>query len=278
MGLIEEFNKVQENMDKKTPKKPTSEEEKIREAILSDYRSGIDIHDIAMQYNKSDFSVKRTIENFSKRRSFKRRKGAGRHKMLHVADRLSVRNCVQAKPWLTCGEIKRHLTLKASAETIRRYLKDLNYSYKSPKKKPMLSEEDKTERLEWAKNHTNYPFAKVVFVDETSIWLNSSSKRMWIKKGQDYYIDTVPHPQKVNLWGAIGKGGVIAISVYEENLDARGYVSILKESLIPNADDLYGHGRWVLAQDNDSVHTAKVSMDFFRENQVPIFHPYDMFR
>jgi len=91
---------------------------------------------------------------------------------------------------------------------------------------------------------------------------------MWVKKGSQHYIGTKAHCPKVHVWGAIGKDGVVGIHVFQGNLSAPKFIGILKECLIPQANDRYGQGNWSLAQDNDPKHRAHKTQDFLKSEKA----------
>jgi len=70
-------------------------------------------------------------------------------------------------------------------------------------------------------------------------------------------------PQKLNVWGAIGIFGTVAIHVYERNMDSGYYIKTMEEYLIPNADEIYGCR--TLQQDNAGVHTSHELHDWFHK-------------
>ena len=158
-------------MNQKRPSKFELSEEEIRKKIVLDFKQGHEIVDIARDHNYHIKSIKRIIRTFSKRKSFKRRKGAGRPQKLNQSHKMTSRNMIRSHPWTTCSEISKRLA-------IRNYLKFLGYSYKRPSKKLQLTQQDKEVRYTWAINHKNFDFSNVVFADEASFWLHGQAAKM----------------------------------------------------------------------------------------------------
>jgi len=155
-------------MNTKRPNsKPLSEEEK-RKRIILESKEGRPIPQIVSTYRFHEKFVEKIIRAFGSRRTFKRRKGAGRPKKLNQALKIAIRNKVQSFPWLSCDQIARNLGKQVCAESIRLYLKYLEYVYKSPCKKPKLSKKDEDERLKWARTHKEYDFSQIIFAGEAS--------------------------------------------------------------------------------------------------------------
>lgn len=258
-------------MKRKCPWKDVYTEEVIREKIIENHDEGMEIEEIASMAGYHNKSVAKIIRNWSNSRTFQRTKGAGRPQSLIRADKVAITNCLRSKPWLSSVKIKEHLQLQVSSRTITRFLKEKGYVYQKPARKPKLKNNDKQNRLEWALMNKNMDFSNVVFADECSIWMREWSGKMWLKKGEEHYIGTEAHPKKVHIWGAIGLEGIISICVFEGNLNSSKLVAILKDSLIDEANSLYGKGQWILAHDNDPKHKAKKTQEFLNQEQVAFF-------
>jgi len=255
-------------MKRKYPFTEPSDEELIRAEIMKDHRNGALPETIASTYGYTLYSVNRILKKFQGKRNFARRKGAGRPTILNQGAKIAIVNQVRSKPWLTCSEIARNLRIDVSAETIRRYLKSLDYSYKKPSSKPKLKNEDKVQRTTWATNHQDFDFSRVVFMDETSFWLNNKVGKMWIKKGEEYYYETVAHPSKVHVIGYINADGILSVRTFRQNLKSDLLVFFLKEFFVKECNEDYGRGQWTLAFDNDPKHTAEETKEYLRRARV----------
>jgi len=64
-----------------------------------------------------------------------------------------------------------------------------------------------TLRFNWALRHKNYNFSNVIFADEISFWLHGQMQNIWIKKGQEYIVETTSHPSKVHVWRFLQSDG-----------------------------------------------------------------------
>lgn len=255
-------------MNNKRASKYDLEEEEIRKLIITADRQGMEIETIAEEVGYHPKSVQRIVREFKGKHDFKRRKGAGRPKKLSRSEKIAIRNSISTTPWLTCSELRTNLALKVCDETIRLYLQDQGYRFKQPVRKPRLTQKDKEARFNWALEHKNHDFTNVVFADETSFWLHSYTKKMWIKQGQEYHVGTLAHPDKVHVWGYITKEGEFSIKMFQENLTAERLIEIYKEGLTRGLNKRYGKGGWVLAHDNDPKHRAEKTIDYLTKQQV----------
>ena len=96
---------------------PLSEE--IRKRVIRESKAGVSVSQITSVYHYREKSVKKIIRNFRIRRSFKRRKGAGRHKKLNQALKTAIRNKIKAFPWLNCIQFARDLNSEVFTVTVR---------------------------------------------------------------------------------------------------------------------------------------------------------------
>ena len=67
--------------------------------------------------------------------------------------------------------------------------------------------------------------------------------------------------------GGISWRGKTKIVVFDGIMDAEGYLTILRESLLPSIHQLYPEGHRLM-QDNDPKHTSRRAQNFFAEEGV----------
>ena len=255
-------------MNNKRPLKDQLSEEEIRKKIVLEFKQGMDIEQIAEQSCYHVKSVQRIVRNFSRRKSYKRRKGAGRPQKLTQTQKTQITNKIRSQPWLSCRDLANQIGGSISPETIRRYLKSLDYAFKFPTKKPKLTKKNQEDRLKWALKHKKFDFSNVVFADEASFWLNGHVQKMWIKKGEEYLAETLAHPAKVHVWGHITGDGYLTRETFHTNLTAKVLVSIMKSCLTRGMNRSYGKGGWILAYDKDPKHTAEDTVKYLRQANV----------
>jgi len=136
----------------------------------------------------------------------------------------------------------------------------MNYEYKFPIEKPLLSEKQKINRINWCNEHKNYDWDNVIFSDEASIWLDFSGKR-WVNMNCNDVNYVVKHPIKVHIWGYISINHGTKIHIFTENLTATKYLSIIKDNL-PKTNG------YIYQDDNDPKHRAKIITKWKNDNNI----------
>jgi hypothetical protein len=53
-------------------------------------------------------------------------------------------------------------------------------------------------------------------------------------------------------------------------VDARGYIAVLQDYLIPIVSEFFGNRPWIFQQDNANGHTANEVADFFHDNKIEV--------
>jgi len=185
---------------------------------------------------------------------------SGRPRKLTSEKRRQLGMIIKSNHYTTTTEIKaileeKYQTFNLSDRTIRRELSHLGYISIIPRKVPLLTQQAKTNRLLWARDHERYNWKKVVFSDETTLQMFRNTMLAWSREKKPAQ-PMVKHPFKVHVWGATNFKGKVGLYVFTENLDRHLYRQILNEQLYDNADVLVG-GQWIFRQDNDPKHTSR---------------------
>ena len=114
--------------------------------------------------------------NLEKLRTFGKLERKKTKKKTHlITPRLSVAigQMIRRNKESTAGEIAARIRceygLVVSRWTVQRHLKRIGYCSVLPHKKPMLTEEGRRRRLEWAHAHKDDDWSRTIFSDETSV-------------------------------------------------------------------------------------------------------------
>jgi hypothetical protein len=173
---------------------------------------------------------------------------------------------------ITAAEITMKLTedqnITVSKSTVLRHLRRMGYSNVLPRKTPMLTDEHRFRRIEWAETHKNDNWDRTIFSDETCFQLFRNTIRRWTRDPGSEVKRVPKNRQKVMVWGAISVKGKVGLCIFDGIMDARRYIDILQKNLLPAANRYFGND-WRFQHDNDPKHTARVTKGFLQEN-VPI--------
>ena len=153
-----------------------------------------------------------------------------------------------------------------SHTSVQSILKYNGISYRSYSKKLPLTKERKDTRVKFAKfmQKRKKEWRSTVITDEVSFWLNKSKpSKVWTFDPQSEAALGV-HGPTVHCWGAISAKGALKLEIFEENLDSKRYLQILRRN-IPKIRQMYPQG-WQWQQDGSGVHRAQVVQDFLSEN------------
>jgi transposase len=157
--------------------------------------------------------------------------------------------------------------IEISPSTIRRRLVEAGVEWKPVIMKPLLSENHRRNRLEWAQQHIEINWNEILFTDESTIKLFYYRSKAWRKPGGRVVRRTVKHPVKMHIWGCMSSGGFGKAYVFKENLNAQLLCKIYRKALLPSAEELF-QGDWLLQEDNDPKHKSKVATKWREENGV----------
>jgi hypothetical protein len=157
-----------------------------------------------------------------------------------------------------------------SPTIVRRRLNEQGLYKLQPLKKPLLSDTNRDNRLEWAKKNKKTNWSKVIFTDETTIFQFSKPKKVWREKGEIVKTPTVKHSVKVHVYGCFSERGFGNIYCFTENLNSELLCTIYKKTLLPSARNFFGENNhsWKLQEDNDPKHMSEKAQKWREENQV----------
>jgi transposase len=166
--------------------------------------------------------------------------------------------------------IKDNYGIELSPRCVRRHLRKTGFYPYAPLKKPLVNANQRKERLrlvrKWVRDEVDWE--SVIFTDETGIdrVRGAHKGKVWLPAGSaDSPLRVQPTAKfgggRQNLWAAISHQGVLAYTVYEGDLTAKAYISIVKKHLLGNAAHLFAEDHWYLMQDGDPAHTAHLTIE-----------------
>jgi transposase len=184
-----------------------------------------------------------------------------------------IQSMVAQHPTESLGQIAFRLSKKGiqiSETTLRRRFKEAGVQSMKPTSKPLLTTDHIKKRLKWALQHQDVDWNQVVFTDESSFQMKQVIRRVWIKRGEKYYVSTVKHPFKIHAWGCFSKYGFGKLLLFTQTLNSKFMCKIYKNGLLPSAKKWFGdeNYNWKLLEDNDPKHMSKTSKTFKVNNDI----------
>ena len=168
-----------------------------------------------------------------------------------------------------------------SKQTVRRHLKQAGLKAVVKKKRPLLSQCHKRERLDFALSHRDWTIAdwmRVVWSDEVKINRLGSDGRKWVWKsaGEGLSDCLVEGTLKFGggsmmMWGCMTWEGPGYACKIDGKMDADLYCQILEDELQGTLDyyDKSPHDV-IFQQDNDPKHTSKKAQAWFKDHDFDV--------
>jgi transposase len=220
-------------------------------------------NEIASKLNISRNSVRAIWAKYEETKSVENRPRSGRKRKLSVEQEGEVVR--KAKSGKTAPDIARSMKNKVSVDTIQRTLKTGGLKYLKVLETEHLTDVQKANRLQCAKEMLGFDWTTALFSDEKTFWLGSTTTHAWQDpkdrkhKGVE---KKTGHRPKIQVWAGAGYYIKTKLFIFEEILSADLYRTILR-SRLPEKELTYSprsHAvkrKWVSVQDNDLKHTAK---------------------
>lgn len=190
----------------------------------------------------------------------------------------------------------RHLTAKAialkhapsftkkriSIKTVKRRLAASNLNGRVARRKPLLRPENKTRRLEWAKEHADWTkedWRKVIFSDESPFTLFQDGGKIYVRRrpGEEFLeeciMPTVKHGGgSIQVWGCFNYGAKGPLYRIKGIMDGEKYRQILIHQMAPFLKDLKGDlgVEPIFQHDNDPKHTCKKVGTYLNNKQFQV--------
>lgn len=243
--------------------------------------AGTSIRNIARQVGRSSSCIQGFLTRVAQQAEMPRveRRG-GKRKSTALVDR-DIVIAAKRNRFISAPEIQRTVpgADRLSHSTILSRIKETGElkSYWAVKK-PFISENNRANRLQWARDHLNWTveqWRSVLWSDESPFVLrNQGRKRVWRMHNERYDArttqGTVKHSAKIQVWGCFSSTGVGQFVNIEGILNQISYRNILQTHMLPSKAQLFGNGPFIFQQDNDPKHTAHSVRDWFEEHHVNV--------
>lgn len=196
-------------------------------------------------------------------------------KFLTYETMMEIEDYLDENPFAKAPDIVHDLEYDISVRTMQMALKELNYNYLPVKNAPLITEDQRDDRIKFAEANMDRGWNNVVFVDECSFHTHTSPHMAYQKQGTERLQNAIPkHPAKLHVFAGISLRGKTDLFIFQENLDAKLYVEILEETLLRSTRRLFGREIWFLCQDNDPKHTSKLAKDCYSRRKVRLIEKW----
>jgi transposase len=210
-------------------------------------------------------TVKYNIIKIKEQGKIEDRPRSGRPRKITANDNIVLGQWIRRNNETTSKELAQKLLdnrgLDVSRWTVQRQLKRLGYKSTLPYGTPMLTQEQKDARVQWAIKHQNDDWSRTIFTDETCYQLFRNTIRRWSRNPKAEVKRIPKNRQKIMVWGGFSIKGLVGYHSFNTIMDGHYYVQILQDHLIRNARKQFGR-RWRLQQDNDPKHKSRVAQQF----------------
>jgi transposase len=166
-------------------------------------------------------------------------------------------------------------TTGVSRRTVARVAKSAGLRPYHKRKRPLLTEDHKKRRRNFARKFAKHDWRATMLSDEKIFPLvpagNSKNDVVWAES-----VDDVPPRSQVSksasimVWGGITYYGKTPLKIIDGTINSASYQKILRGTMLPAAKRLFGERHWCFQQDGARPHTAKATQKWLKQN-VPSF-------
>ena len=175
--------------------------------------------------------------------------------------------------------VKNDFKKNVTDRKIRNYMIRRGLSAHRNVKKQLLTQKMRQKRLQWAEEPLKKPdefWRSILFSDESYInifcgqstharrpiihWRNSISSK--------YFSQAPKHPISVMIWGCFSYFGVGRIKVVSGTMKSNNYIDVLKEKMLPSANDIFKGGPYIFQDDSAPCHRSKTVREWHKINGV----------
>ena len=179
----------------------------------------------------------------------------------------SIRKLRKSTSKILAAEIEESYGVSLSYRTIRRIREQLGFRPVHYRKRPVLTEEHKRKRLQYALDNIDEEWTEIIFTDESWFEYSDGHVELW-KRPTTPSIEkpTAKYAFKVMVWGGVWWEGRTKLCFIDGTVDATYYQHIIEDYLIkPHLTE-----ELMVLQDGARAHTAKSTLEYADENDVTL--------
>uniref|UniRef100_A0A8R1EAK0 HTH_Tnp_Tc3_2 domain-containing protein n=1 Tax=Caenorhabditis japonica TaxID=281687 RepID=A0A8R1EAK0_CAEJA len=158
------------------------------------------------------------------------------------------------------SELKDQYGVQVSKDTVKRRLRHASLSRRRPVKKPMISEKNRSARLN---DESKY---LMICTDGVTLVRRPGDKR----NDPKYQVPTVKHGGgNVMMWGCFHANGIGSLIRITGTMESYMYKVILEKEMLPSGRSQMGRG-WLFQQDNNPKHSSHFFKDWIAQHRVNV--------
>ena len=193
---------------------------------------------------------------------------------------LTIKRMILMNPSVTIRELSMMFDGSPSRTTINKYMVVHGFNQKKKTRKMVISMVNRAKRVRFAQDNVNEPldfFRNILWSDETMVKSNPAHRleMYWGREGDDLGTKAIQAKKQqggksVMFWGCFSFwnwGPLVALEGY---VNARAYVDILREYLIPELEEYLSMGfeDMLFMHDNARPHKAELTQLFLESKGV----------
>uniref|UniRef100_A0A669EVF3 Transposase n=1 Tax=Oreochromis niloticus TaxID=8128 RepID=A0A669EVF3_ORENI len=255
----------------------------VRDKVIEKFKAGLGYKKISQALNIPRSTVQVIIQKWKEYGTTVNLPRQGRPpKLTGRTRRALIRNAAK-RPMVTLDELQRSTAQvgeSVNRTTISRALHKVGLYGRVARRKPLLTENHKKSRLQFATSHvgdTANMWKKVLWSDETKMQLfgQNAKRYVWRKTTTAHHSEhTIPTVKygggSIMLWVCFSSAGTGKLVRVDGKMDGAKYRANLEENLLESAKDLRLGRRFTFQQDNDPKHKARATMEWFKTKHIHV--------
>src|SRR5579871_717374 len=193
---------------------------------------------IARELKYSRDTVKIWINRYQESGDVQDEEGRDRKRKTSEAEDINIISMIKKLRTRSSAEISQIMNeqrIYISSVIVRKRLNEQGLFKLQPLAKPLLSDNHRDNRLEWAKANKNTDWSKVIFTDETIFSQFNKPRKVWRQKGEIIKAPTVKHSGKIHVYEYFSEKGFENIYYFIENLIGNLLYTIYENTLLLSA-------------------------------------------
>ena len=230
---------------------------------------------------------RKTDYNWRQRDDYKRKEGTGKSNEWDEKTKNALMECIEEDRMASLRKLETLLKereFKKSKSAIGRFLKKMKWKRVQALRKPVLTKENKTKRVEWGRLWKDQKRCdRLILVDECCFKVEDKGKLMIWKSPQekleDLMIELPRRCKSVTGIGFVTWYGLVPIKLVDGGVTAEIYHQAVNEAIQWLAAQ-GASGKFQLIEDNCRIHKSKTMKSFWQNQsggitiEVPMWPPY----